>query len=338
MKPFVAVALGVGVNCAWGLSFLAPRLLPQIDPVLITAGRFVTYGLLSMAVLLGASRGGFRRFRPKDWLWALLFAFAGNVGYYLLVLMAVRLGGVTVPAVIIGTLPVTMAVYGGWSEGNLRVRRLALPLALILCGLVAMNLVRFVGATSAAEYHTLWITIALSLVALASWTWYGVKNAEFVKAHPNIGETAWCSAVGTCTLMLSVALMPVLAAFGVWSPRAAVTGFADWRVVAAFVLASLVLGVVISWLSTLLWNGVSRALPVSVSGQLVVFETLSSVLYVNLLDKSVPPVLEWIGLTSVVFGVLLGLRRTLPGRCEAASACPPAPAIDHPVPAPASSN
>jgi drug/metabolite transporter (DMT)-like permease len=67
-------------------------------------------------------------------------------------------------------------------------------------------------------------------------------------------------------------------------------------------------GVLVSWFATVIWNRVSRILPVSLAGQLVVFETLSSLLYAAIADRKVPPTYEVAAMSIVVLGVILAVR------------------------------
>src|SRR5690606_12661773 len=51
---FWGVARGLAAGALWGLVFLAPKMVPEASPLLLTAGRYLAYGLI--AVLLIAPR------------------------------------------------------------------------------------------------------------------------------------------------------------------------------------------------------------------------------------------------------------------------------------------
>jgi len=70
---------------------------------------------------------------------AAMLAFIGNVGYYLCLTPAIRYAGITVPALIIGTLPVSLVVYGNLRRNEIRFSRLELPALLILVGIAGIN-------------------------------------------------------------------------------------------------------------------------------------------------------------------------------------------------------
>src|SRR5690242_5453073 len=126
------VLIAIVVNFIWGLAFLLPYVLPSVDPITITAGRYGSYGVLSIVLLLLNGGSTLRGFTRQDWLWVLALAFAGNVGYYALLVSAIQLGGVSVAAMIVGTLPVTMAIYGNWRAKELDLSRLLPALVFIL--------------------------------------------------------------------------------------------------------------------------------------------------------------------------------------------------------------
>ena len=71
---------------------------------------------------------------------------------------------------------------------------------------------------------------------------------------------------------------------------------------------SLLLGLAASWLGTLLWNKASHLLPAALVGQLIVFETLSALLYAFLWYGRWPTAGEAAGIGLLVVGVLGGVR------------------------------
>ena len=47
----IGVLSGMGAGALWGLVFLAPKIAPDASPLLMSAGRYLAYGLIA-AVLL----------------------------------------------------------------------------------------------------------------------------------------------------------------------------------------------------------------------------------------------------------------------------------------------
>src|SRR5205814_1237387 len=83
---------GVSASLIWGSAFLVPVLLGGWNPVIVTLGRYLVYGLLS-AILFTLGGGGPRRVLREHWRTALAFALAGNAVYYLLLVIGVRAAG-----------------------------------------------------------------------------------------------------------------------------------------------------------------------------------------------------------------------------------------------------
>ena len=46
--------------------------------------------------------------------------------------------------------------------------------------------------------------VALALGAVACWTWYPIRNARWLRAHPQHSARAWATAQGLATLPLSL--------------------------------------------------------------------------------------------------------------------------------------
>jgi drug/metabolite transporter (DMT)-like permease len=311
MSVTVALLLGILVNCIWGFAFLVPHLLSEVDPILITLGRYLCYGAVSALILAtwrGASLAGMTR---SDWRMAVALAFTGNVGYYALVVIAIQLGGVPIAALVVGTLPVTIAVIGNLAQREFPFRILLPAIALILSGLVLLNghaLTR--GGDELAATRTAWGLLA-AFGALGLWTWYGIRNAQYMKAHRHIDANAWSVAIGLATAGLSLAALPLVVLAHAVVPAVDLAVLDDPELLAALVAASLFLGIVVSWMATVAWNRVARALPVAMAGQLVVFETLSSLVYAFAADRRWPEAVEIASAALILTGVVVGIRATL---------------------------
>lgn len=46
------IIFGALAGACWGFIFLPPVLLPEISPLLLTCGRFATYGILAAILLI----------------------------------------------------------------------------------------------------------------------------------------------------------------------------------------------------------------------------------------------------------------------------------------------
>jgi drug/metabolite transporter (DMT)-like permease len=298
------VAVGILANMTWGLGYLIPVLLSAFNPVAITVGRYVSYGLVSLVVILVTGRG--IRYPANVWWTAVQFAISGNIVYYFAIVLGVSLVGAPAVAVILGTLPVTVTLYANRRHRDYPFRTLVPALLLIGFGLVLVNAMEV--DWSGLGKHSLGdqlLGIGCAVVSLALWTWFSVANSTFLRANPQISSAEWSTVVGVVTFPLSVLLVPVLlTGDGVLAAEAAPRPSWWWLAV-----GSVILGVLVSWCATLLWNQASVLLPMSLAGQLIVFETLSGLGYVFAVTGRVPPPLELAGVAMVIGGVLTGLRR-----------------------------
>lgn len=105
------ILAGLGAGALWGLSFVAPRMLGGFAALDVTAGRFITYGLVALAMMAWGLR---TRALPtgRQALAALGLSVLGFTGYYLLLVLAIRDMGVALPALVIGTIPVWVMLAG----------------------------------------------------------------------------------------------------------------------------------------------------------------------------------------------------------------------------------
>ena len=299
------ILFAIAVNCIWGLAFVIPEYLRDVDPAVVALGRYFIYGILSAAILLTAARTV--NFAQIAWARAFAYAFIGHVGYYLILVWAISKGGVMVVAPIMATLPVWVAVVGNLMSKELAFRRLILPLLLILFGIVFLRLYQNSQATvHGVQVIDMIYGAALAFVALSMWTMYAVFNARYLKRIP-ISSVGWAQAMGLCCL-LQVGIAVSLWLFIHPRPSLLVQWTGDYEIVTRFLSGIIVLGVLVSWLATQVWNRVSRRLPITVAGQLLVMQSLAAIVYSSWLDNKVPHVIELLCVVLVVVGVVWGVK------------------------------
>lgn len=127
----------------WGLVFVAPVMLPGYAPALLTVGRYLAFGLIALPLGLLLDRRALRELQPGDWREAARLSLIGNFLYYLCLSAAIQRAGAPLPTMIIGTLPVVIALCANHRnrvrDGHLPWPRLAPSLALIAAGLALVN-------------------------------------------------------------------------------------------------------------------------------------------------------------------------------------------------------
>lgn len=309
MLAGVAFALAAGVM--WGLVFVGPLLLPEYPAALQAFGRYLAFGLIAVP-LAWLDRSELVRMTRADWIEALKLAAIGNVLYYLCLASAIQRAGGPLPTMIIGTLPVVISIAANLMnhqrDGHLPWGRLAPCLATILAGIACVNHVEMASLTSdpqadSARYAS---GALLAAVAVACWTWYPLRNANWLRNHPGRKPRAWATAQGLATLPLAVT---GYGAFWGWS---AATGDPFSMPFGprpqAFVGLMLAIGLFASWLGTRCWNEASQRLPTAMLGQLIVFETLAALSYAYLLRGQWPQSLTLVGVGLLLVGVGWAVR------------------------------
>ena len=146
MVTGTAYALAAGLM--WGLVFIVPLLLPQYPAALLSVGRYLAFGLIALP-LAWFDRAPLARLARADWIEALKLSAIGNLLYYLCLAAAIQRAGAPLPTMIIGTLPVVIAVSSNLRsassplhalrDGRLAWRRLVPPLLLIAAGIACVN-------------------------------------------------------------------------------------------------------------------------------------------------------------------------------------------------------
>ncbi|HET8643251.1 MAG TPA: DMT family transporter [Pseudonocardiaceae bacterium] len=303
------VAGGAGAGLIWGVSFPIPEMLVGWSPVAITAGRYLVYGGLSLVLFLFGGRA-LRALGRRHWRLVLVYAITGNVGYYLMLVLGIDLVGAPVTDIIIGCTPVFMAIAGNLLYPAYSWRSLALPLILVSVGLAVVNILE-IGGADPTEQNTTTMKVLGVLAASTGalvWTWYGLANAKFLSSHPEISPVAWATLIGVSTGVVTIVAMPLAAATGHLSPNTPPGG--EHAGLAAFVLGSLVLGVMVSWVGAGLWNLASARISPTAVGMLLNVETAAGFTYVYLARADWPPLGQVAGLVLVLLGVMLVVRQT----------------------------
>ncbi|MGF6593393.1 DMT family transporter [Pseudomonas sp. 2835] len=305
MKRGVAYA-GVA-GAMWGLVLMVPQLLPEFSPVLLSCARFVLFGLVTLVLALPMRKALGRLTLGDLWMIGRL-ALIGNLLYFICLVAAIQRLGVAPASLIVGVLPLTITLYGRHDSGGVALRQLLLPLGLILAGMLCINLQTFALEPGAATDKLAGVLYALG--ALACWTWYAVHNSRYLKQCGHFDSHQWSVLNGVMTGVLSLVLVALLA---LWQPAQLQVEAAPerWMLFWLYSLACAVFG---SWLAALLWNAASKRMPVTLSGQLIVFETLFALLYAFIWRQSGPSLLEGLAIVLVIGGVCWSMRQHEPGR------------------------
>jgi drug/metabolite transporter (DMT)-like permease len=297
-RLLIGLLCGLVAGAFWGGVFLAPELLHAFTPLQMTAGRYVCYGLVSALLLAPTARGVLARLSWADWRDLAGLSLLGNIVYYVCLAISVQIAGVAPASLIIGLLPVTITLVGAKPGEGVALRKLAAPLLLVAAGVVCINVAAFQTATG-VSVGRLSLGLLAAAGALACWTVYAVWNARRLAATPRFNSHEWSLLTGAVTGLLSLLL--IVPAFLSGAPHVPNAWTLFWGVSLAAALGASVIG-------NGLWNAASRLLPLSLSGQLIVFETLFALLYGFLYEGRWPHPLEAAAIALMLAGVLWSVQ------------------------------
>ncbi len=302
-------ALAAGL--LWGLVFVAPLLLADYPAALLSFARYLAFGLIALPLALLDAKA-LRGLTRADWVEAFKLSLVGNLIYYLCLAAAIQRAGGPLPTMIIGTLPVVIAVCSNLREERGAQRlpwpRLLPSLLLIGAGIAAVNhneLDHLRDANAADLKSYAWGAL-LAVGAVVCWTWYPIRNADWLRAHADRSPRGWATAQGVATLPLAAL---GYALFWLWNDQTAQAfempfGPTPER----FIVLMLAIGLLASWLGTLCWNEASQRLPTALVGQLIVFETLAALAYAFVLRGRMPEAATLLGIVLLIAGVVWALR------------------------------
>lgn len=305
----VGIANGVAAGALWGVVFLAPAVLSHFSAVQLSAGRYLVYGLIAVVLLAPRWRELRERIGMAEWRGLLWLSLAGNLVYFVLLAHAVQWAGGAAASLIVGLIPVVVTVAGVREEGAVPLRQLAPALTLCLfgVGLVGYEALQSEHAQGSANQRLLGLLCAFG--ALFSWALYSIGNSRWLARRPDISGHDWSLLTGVATGALALLLMP--SAFVVSGPSHAPV---DWM---WFWVISAGVAVVASVFGNACWNRASRNLPLTLTGQMIVFETLFALLYGFGWQRRWPTLMEAVAIVCLVSGVLLCAHAHRPPRMVA---------------------
>lgn len=291
-RTFTGIACAMAAGALWGLVFLAPELANEFTPLQLAAGRFLAYGMFAAALLWPRWPALKAKLAARDW-WVLCgLSFLGNALYYVLLANAVQRGGIAMTSLVIGFLPVAVTVIGSRQSQALPLRRLAPSLLLGLAGAACIGWESLGG--QAARGGLAGVLCAVG--ALVSWTLYAVGNSRQLARLPQVSAHDWNLATGVVTGAQAVLLLMLA-----WALESNDHTSAQWwlfiAVVSGVALAASIGG-------NALWNRTSRLLPLTLVGQMILFETLFALLYGFLWEQRLPTFWEMAAMLLVVASVL----------------------------------
>lgn len=290
--------------CAlWGGTIVAPWFIPEFNPILISSVRFVLYGLISLLVALPTLKQLIKKLDKADIYKLIQLSIAGNILYFACIGTAVQFAGITMTSLINGLMPVSIAFLGRGEQSSLPFSQLKLPLCIVAFGLILINFIPdvFLGVHSSTGQRI--FGMACVVAAVGSWSWFAIHNARYLKESA-FNSREWSSLMGIMTglIALPAGILTVILMPKMWFLQQSLE---QW---VTFAMVSVFLAIAGSWIANALWSASTRRLPISLGGQLMVFETLFACSYSYVFAGRFPSSLEAIAIGCILGGVFWVIR------------------------------
>jgi drug/metabolite transporter (DMT)-like permease len=289
-STWLGIGCGIVAGALWGLVFLAPEVARGFAPLQLSAGRYLAYGLVAAVLVAPSARRLAATVSWAEWRALAWLSLWGNILYFVLLAQAVQTGGIAMTSLIVGMLPVAVTVIGSRQHGAVPFVQLIPSLLLSAAGMVC------IGWQSLGAAHGSLMGVLCAVGALVSWTIYAVQNSRWLGRVHHVSSHEWSLLTGVVTG--AQALLLAIPAF-LWAPAAHAS--ADWlrfgEVVAGVAIFASILG-------NAFWNRASRLLPLTLTGQMILFETLFALLYAFIWERRLPTGLETAAMVLLVAGVL----------------------------------
>ncbi|MCH4091652.1 DMT family transporter [Acetobacter sp.] len=287
------ILYGTGAGALWGLIFLAPKLVQDFTPLQLSAGRYLAYGAIASIMIIPRWKNLRFNIRKQD-LYALFrLSLFGNILYYILLSMAVQKGGIALTSLIIGFLPVTITVIGSRDKGAVGLSALLPSLMLCIAGTICIGWQAIASPDASTQSME---GLSCAIAALAAWTFYAVENSRCLLRLHTISIHDWNLLMGLMTGLQAVLLTPAALVYDHLQHR-----LDEWI---KFGIISLGVAIIASIFGNALWNRMSRLLPLTMTGQMILFETFFALIYGFLWEQKWPYPLEVAAFVFIVFSVL----------------------------------
>jgi drug/metabolite transporter (DMT)-like permease len=309
-KTWLGIGYGIAAGALWGLVFLAPELAREFTPLQLAAGRYLAYGIFAVMLVIPRWRTLCPSLGRMEW-WALVWlSLLGNILYYALLATAVQLGGMAMTSLVIGFLPVAVTIIGSRDHDAVPVRKLLPSLVLGGAGILCIGW-QSLGDAKTGLQGVQAMGLFCAVGALVSWTAYAVGNSRWLARLDHVSAHDWNLLTGVVTGAQAVLL--AIPAFLI-DQRGHATG--DWL---HFVAVATGVAIFASTVGNAFWNRMSRLLPLTLVGQMILFETLFALLYGFLWEQRLPTTIELAAIACVVGSVLscVAAHRPKPSLLEA---------------------
>lgn len=289
-KTVRGIGFGALAGVLWGLVFLAPQILHGFSPVQIAFGRFFFFGLASLTAAAPVWRL-FKSLSVRDRIHTFLLSAAGFWLFTVLLFYGVQLSGGVIAALMMGFYCITIPLASQPLK-SFRASFLS-GLGILVLGVIVLQSPQIFGGNIDVSFPGL----ACLAAAVLLWTWFALKNTEFLQKHPDLSRAHLVSLMGIFSALALFCAMP----FAGGLPDFGENG-------AKFIVWTAIIGLGGTWAANWFWNKCCSLCPPAITGPLVVTETIFGLLYTFIYQQRYPETHEIVAILLFFYGMMLAIR------------------------------
>jgi drug/metabolite transporter (DMT)-like permease len=295
---------GLTTGALWGLIFVAPLAVAPYSGVDLAIGRYLFFAAASVAILLVLPSTRSSGLARRDLLLGILLGMIGYGAFYGFLVVAVAHAGPQISAMVIGLLPILLAIIGNLDGGRMPWSSLLAPVLMIGSGLALVHGTAFLAAEAPQQRLELAMGIIAALGSVVCWIIFSVLNARALKRVRTMNSLTWTSLHGIGA-GLGIVIFGLIAA-PTGAVRLVELGW-NWPEAKPLLAWAFITGLFGSWLASYLWVIATSRLPLVISGQLFVGEPAFGVIYGFLWEERWPTFSEAAGASLLFGGVMVGI-------------------------------
>lgn len=301
--PFaLGVFFAVFATLCWSSNFIVPYVTGNYSIFDFLAVKFVIVGVVGVVWMI-VDRANLRGLTLPMRTMALALGAIGYLGYSVCIACGVMISGPVLTPAFIAVVPVMLALLGNAQNKMLAWGKLALPLSMLVFGLLLINIIA--NDTPSNPQGTAVIGIVFSVCAVAFWLAFSVLNQKWLSKIPLYSTSAWTGLMMVGSALGMMLVLPLGYAFSLFEMPAQGASFAN---AGGLYASAFLIAILSSVLGAWAWNKASRYLPMVLSGQLIALESLFATLLGLCFEQRLPTVYEALGITAVLTGAMLAIR------------------------------
>jgi drug/metabolite transporter (DMT)-like permease len=294
---------------AWSLVFVIPEFLVGFSALEISLARFFFFGLVSVVLLFTSRKKLLSRAYMSAWIKASWLGFVSSIVCYTATIFCIQYSGSAVATMLFGIVPIGVSLYGNLKKKEYPTYYFLWPCLIMGLGTVLTNLGAFAVQAESLSSHL--FGLFCGIVGVLCWIGYVIITFDYMEENQHIDSIDWVVMIGASLLCFIVFTGLVLACTTDVLEKYARLSQEVWP----FFGWTFVLGTVCSWLALYLWTQGNLRLPVSLAGQLVIFQLIFGLILVYSYHKRLPLPIEMTGIACMLIGVLF---HPISNRCKSA--------------------